>query len=164
MVKALLILAIAFSISFAVGHEATSLIYDKEEKVLGRSSEENFAETTQVVSSTPTSEKTPTLSEPEATLSQQPTTPTSTPTPTLSEPETTLSQQPSLTPAAPLYNQEQVQGFITRFAGQYGVNEHVLRHIAICESGLDPAAINGVYFGLFQFNEVTWKNSRAAIG
>lgn len=54
--------------------------------------------------------------------------------------------------------------FIERFAGQYGVDPNVLRHVAVCESGFRADAINGPYAGLFQFNVNTWKNNRKLMG
>jgi soluble lytic murein transglycosylase-like protein len=51
-----------------------------------------------------------------------------------------------------------------RFAGQYAVDVNVLRHIAVCESGFNPSAVNGLYAGLYQFNVTTWKNGRVLMG
>ena len=87
------------------------------------------------------------------TLSPSPTTtpspiptPTTIPTPTITPtPVPTHIPQPQVSP-------EDIHGFMERFAGQYGIDVNVLRHIAVCESGFNPLAINALYAGLFQFN------------
>lgn len=104
----------------------------KETKVL--------AEKTQIVTPSPTEIPTPS--------------PSPTPSPT---PKPTKKPTPKPSPQ-PQFSSEQVNGFVDRFAGQYGVDPNVLRHIAICESGFNPAAYNAGYAGLFQFGSVTWKN------
>jgi len=101
----------------------------------------------------PTSTPRPTLSEPDASPSRRPTstlTPTFTPTPT--------------TPPPPPATSEQIQGFIERFAGQYGVDANVLRYIGVCESGLNPLAVNGPYAGIYQFSSSAWINNRKLLG
>ena len=94
-------------------------------------------------------------------------TPTNTPTPTPS-PTPTNTPTPSLTPipapAVQSYSSEQIHGFIGSFAGQFGVDESVLRHIAVCESGFNTNAVNGPYAGLYQFSVSAWRNYRAEIG
>lgn len=95
-------------------------------------------------------------------------TPTQTPTPSLT-PTIKITQTPTLTPTPspipqPDYTSEQINGFIDRFAGQYGVDPHVLRRIAICESGFNPKAVNGTYGGLYQFSPSTWRNNRILMG
>lgn len=64
----------------------------------------------------------------------------------------------------PSVSSEEIHKFIERFAGQYGVDPNVLRHIAVCESGFNPIAVNGSYAGLYQFTSVTWKNTRIEMG
>src|SRR3989338_6417570 len=75
----------------------------------------------------------------------------------------TQSPVPTVIPP-PQFNQEQIQEFLVRFALQYGVDVNVLRHLAICESGLIANSTNGVYVGLFQFGPGAWKTSRSAMG
>lgn len=96
--------------------------------------------------------------------------PTSSPTPTLIP---TLTPSPTLTPTLtptptaipqPDFTSEQINGFIERFAGQYRVDPNVLRALAICESGFRAKAVNGSYWGLFQYNANTWKNNRVPMG
>jgi len=100
---------------------------------------------------------------PTPTLTPTPT-PTSTPTPSPTpspRPTPTPTMTPTPTPLPqPTYNSEQINVFIERFAGQYGVDPNLLRHIAVCESNFNPAAINGPYAGLYQFSLITWKNNR----
>ena len=91
-------------------------------------------------------------------------TPTPTPTPTLT-PSLTPTVAPTPTPIPPPpVTSEQIHGFIERFAGQYGVDPNVLRHIAVCESGFNPLAVNGPYVGLYQFSVSAWQNNRALFG
>lgn len=68
---------------------------------------------------------------------------------------------PPPSPARPALT---VNQFIDQFASFYAVDPNVLRHIALCESGFNSNAVNGPYAGLYQFNSITWKNLRLAIG
>ena len=97
-------------------------------------------------------------------------TPTASPTPmpTITPtPKPTPSPSPTPTPTlilpSPITPQE-IHGFIERFAAQYAQDPNVLRHIAVCESGFNPLAINGPYVGLYQFGPTTWKNNRFLMG
>lgn len=89
--------------------------------------------------------------------------PTPSPTP---KPTKTPNPTPSDTPVPipPLSSEEETSGFIERFAGQYNVDPNVLRHIAVCESGFNPHAVNGAYIGLYQFGPITWQENRVLIG
>ncbi|MEK7112573.1 MAG: transglycosylase SLT domain-containing protein [Patescibacteria group bacterium] len=103
-------------------------------------------------SPSPTSSATPT-----PTPSPSPTpTPTPTPSPT-PKPSPTPPQPPPVTP-------EQIHAFIERFAAQYVVSVHVLRGLAVCESGFNPLAQNAEYAGRYQFDPTTWKNLSLQIG
>jgi hypothetical protein len=106
-----------------------------------------------VTTSTPSASSTPSLS-PSPTITASPT-PTSSPTPTK-----TLKPIVTPSPTPP----SEVNALIDRFSAQYAVDANVLRHIAICESGFTPNAVNGNYVGLFQFGPTTWKNLRKEIG
>lgn len=59
---------------------------------------------------------------------------------------------------------EEIHGFMERFAAQYSVDVNILRHIAVCESGFNPNAVNGQYAGLYQYNITTWINNRILMG
>lgn len=87
-------------------------------------------------------------------------TPTATPSATLTP---TRIKAPKFPIPAPASSQE-INGMIERFAVQYSVDPNVMRHLAICESGFNSSAVNGVYVGLFQFGPVTWKNLRKELG
>lgn len=93
--------------------------------------------------------------------------PSETPTPSLTPtPTSTSTPTPTLTPSPtpipqPEFSSEQINSFIDRFAGQYAIDPHVLRHVAVCESGFNSNALNGIYAGLYQFNASTWKSNRA---
>jgi len=94
--------------------------------------------------------------------------PTSTPTPT-PKPTSTPIPKPTLTPTPtlipqPIFTSQEINSFIDRFAGQYGVSPHVLRHIALCESGFNPNAKNLSYGGLYQFSPNTWIKYRQLLG
>lgn len=90
-------------------------------------------------------------------------TPSVTPTPT---PIRTVMPTPSPKPipTVPPVTSLEINGFIESFAGQYSTDPNVLRHIAICESGFRPNAVNGPYVGLYQFGPITWQNTRKQMG
>lgn len=97
---------------------------------------------------------------------------TESPTPTIS-PESTATPSPTPKPTPkktptpipqPQFSQKQIYEFTNRFAGQYGVDPNVIRHIAQCESGFNPNARYLKYVGLFQFDPTTWKNLRTKMG
>lgn len=91
--------------------------------------------------------------------------PTLTPSPTL-KPTPTNIPTPTLTPTPTILpvSSEQINGFIEQYARVYSVDPNRLRHIAICESGFNPAAVNGPYAGLYQFMSKTWSSNRAFLG
>lgn len=146
-----------FFLAFFSGYQGVKIFAESQSVDVERLEEgsvlssEDLAEPTDTPTSTPT--PTPTLTP----------TPSLTPTPTIL-PTPTLTPTSTPAPKAATYTQEQVQGFIERFAAQYGVDQHVLRHIAVCESGLNPLAENGPYAGLFQFASLTWQNNRILLG
>lgn len=91
-------------------------------------------------------------------------TPTETPTPSPT-PIKTPKPTPKPTPIArPRFSSQEINGFIDRFGAQYGVSPHVLRKIALCESGFNSGAYNSGYGGLYQFGATTWKNLRKKMG
>lgn len=97
--------------------------------------------------------------------------PTPTPTIILSEPEASPSRRPTPVPSStptptsqPAYSQEEIHGFIERFAGQYAVDPNILRHIAVCESGFNASSQNLLYAGLYQFSPGSWTRYRARMG
>jgi hypothetical protein len=101
-------------------------------------------------------------------------TPVETPEPTpIPTPTPTNSPKPTVTPTVkstptpvpqPVFSSQEINGFVDRFASQYGVNADVLRHVALCESGFNPLAMNLGYAGLYQFGSTTWKNIRNSFG
>ena len=93
-------------------------------------------------------------------------TPTATSTPT---PTPTMKPTPTPTPTPAVvpqrnFSQEEIHGFIERFAAQYSVDPNVLRHIAVCESGFNASAVNGPYVGLYQFGITSWRSNRTQMG
>ena len=132
-----------------------SLIYLLVMYILGKNSNKNVLG---IVSS-----PTPIVS-PSLTPSPTPS-PTDSPTPTPSPSPTPIpTKTPTPVPTPSPVSSQEINGFIDRFAGQYGIDPNVVRHLAICESGFRPNAVNGDYVGLFQFGPITWKNIRAEIG
>ena len=124
----------------------------------GKTAKETVLAEATMIAGTPTS--TPTLT-PSPTLTPTPT-PTETATP---KPKPTPTKTPTPTPVPqPTVSSQQIYELINRFAGQYGVSPDVMRYIALCESGFNPAAKNSIYAGLYQFGVTTWKNLRVEIG
>ena len=138
MGKLLKYLLIGFSVLIVTGL-SYFLFNKKPKKILGLST-----------SPTPTLTSAPT---PIPTSTPTPT-PTSTPTPT---PTPTMILPPPVSP-------QEIHAFIERFSAQYGVDPNVMRHIAVCESGFNPLAINGPYIGLYQFGKSSWTSNRQALG
>lgn len=92
--------------------------------------------------------------------------PTETPKPT---PKPTVKPTPTPVPTAtpipaPTFTPAEINALIDRFGGQYAVDPNLLRHVALCESGLNPKATNGAYAGLYQFGPTTWINYRKLLG
>ena len=54
----------------------------------------------------------------------------------------------------------QMDAWFTEYANNQSVSIEMLRKIAICESGYNQFAQNGIYGGLFQFSTSTWKSTR----
>ncbi len=83
---------------------------------------------------------------------------TETPVPT---PTLTLTPTPTVTPSPSYrFTSSQLDEWFTRFASENSVDRSTLRKIAVCESGLNPLAVNGIYGGLFQFSSSAWTNTR----
>ena len=113
--------------------------------------------------------KTPEVLAQEMAANEEPTSePTETPSPSPEEttkpsptpkPATIPSPKPTATPFT-----GNLAAIFDQYTGQYGVDPNYLRHIAECESGFNPAAINGPYAGLFQFHANTWGKYRKEMG
>ena len=90
-------------------------------------------------------------------------TPTATPTLTLTPtplPTNTPTPFPTNTPV-PAGNYE---SYFEQYSNQYGADKDLLKRIAICESGINPSATNGIYGGIFQFASQTWVTTRNEMG
>ena len=80
---------------------------------------------------------------------------TETPVPSVTpRPTSTMTPTPNRISAGDL------EAFFTKYAGKESVDRELLKKIAVCESGFNPAARNGIYGGLFQFSENSWQNLR----
>lgn len=51
-----------------------------------------------------------------------------------------------------------------KYAAEYNLDKNIMKHIAKCESGFRPEAVNGPYGGMFQFISSTWVSNRRAMG
>lgn len=111
-----------------------------------------------IISITPTIEPSPTASESVVLAMTVTTSPSATPT-RLKTPTPT-----KVTPTPTRASSQEINGFIERFAQQYGVDPNVIRHMALCESGFNSSATNSKYVGLFQFDATSWKNIRKMMG
>lgn len=95
--------------------------------------------------------------------------PTNRPTPSVGrlKPSPTPSPTPILPPAPTptpiIINNEQLNSLFSKYSQEYGVDEQLLKHIAQCESKMNPQAVNGPYGGLFQFTSRTWITTRQAM-
>lgn len=78
--------------------------------------------------------------------------PTSTPRPTLT---------PTVTPIK--ISSSELEELFTRYANKESIDREKLKSIALCESGFNTYARNGIYAGLFQFSESSWINTRRAM-
>lgn len=92
-----------------------------------------------------------------------PPTPTITPSPT---PTLTPTQTPTPTPTStptpmPATSYE---SYFDEYSNKYGVSKDLLKKIAFCESGANPAAVNGEYAGMYQFTSETWSATRKEMG
>lgn len=105
------------------------------------------------ISPTPTMTPVPT-----ATPTPSPT-PTATPTPT-SLPTATPTPSPTPSPLP----QSSYESDFDSASSQYNVSKDKLKKIAQCESGINPAAVNGPYGGMFQFTAETWVSTRRQMG
>lgn len=94
------------------------------------------------------------------TLTSTPTpSPTPTPTPTkVPLPTAIPTNTPIPLPAG------DYEAYFDQYSNQYGVDKNILKKIAICESGLNPGAVNGPYGGMFQFLAQTWSSTRNEMG
>jgi len=88
-------------------------------------------------------------------------TPTNTPTPTMT-PMPTLT--PTATPTPTTIPTTSFESYFDEYSEQYKVNKELLKKIAFCESGINPAAVNGQYGGMYQFSSETWQVTRKLMG
>ena len=80
---------------------------------------------------------------------------TETPVPSATpRPSATVTPTPNRIPAGDL------EAFFSKYAEKESVDRDLLKKIAVCESGFNPAARNGIYGGLFQFSENSWQSLR----
>lgn len=99
-------------------------------------------------------------------------TPTDTPTPTpkpsltpkptpILTPEPTPTPTPSVVPSSEPYD---AISLVSKYAQEFGVDEHVLYTIGQCESGFNATSSNGPYGGVYQFHYSSWASIRNSMG
>ncbi|OGD83594.1 hypothetical protein A2572_04840 [Candidatus Collierbacteria bacterium RIFOXYD1_FULL_40_9] len=109
-----------------------------------------------VVYISPTITPSPVFGTPMTTIAAEEKTPMATVTPTIKK---VVSPKPKPTPTKEPF--ENVSKLLDKYSEQYGLDVNVVRHLALCESGLRSNATNGKYVGLFQYDSQTWKTIRA---
>lgn len=98
------------------------------------------------------------------------TTPTPTPTPTITPSHTptpippTPTETPTPTPIPIIIAPANLDELFTKYSSEYSVDKELMKRIAHCESGLNPAAANNLYAGLYQFSESLWTSTRTLMG
>lgn len=82
-------------------------------------------------------------------------------------PTATRTPTPAFTPTPtprPTLSPSSLDDLFTTYASRYNVDRELLKRIAFCESKFNPAAVNGIYGGLFQFSESAWRITRLRMG
>lgn len=64
------------------------------------------------------------------------------------------------TPTIKFITSSQFEEWFDKYSSNQSVNKDLLKKIAVCESDLNPQAVNGFYAGLYQFSESSWRNTR----
>jgi len=95
-------------------------------------------------------------------------TPSLTPMPTQipkSTPVITPTTAPTTIPTViPTFQPFNAISLVSKYAQEYGVDEHVLFTIGQCESGFNATSTNGPYGGIYQFHYLTWATIRNSMG
>lgn len=74
-------------------------------------------------------------------------------------PTPTITPTPTPTKTPPL-SAGDLNSLMEKYARETSVDKNLLIKIAVCESNLNPGAVNGPYGGLYQFTEGAWRRSR----
>lgn len=82
-----------------------------------------------------------------------------TPKPT-SKPEATPAPTKAPVAVVPASDYEPL---FEQWSAHFGVDVNLLKHIARCESRFNPAAVGGIYGGMYQFSASTWQSTRSAM-
>ena len=75
-------------------------------------------------------------------------------------PSATPRPSATVTPTPNRISAGDLEAFFSKYAEKESVDRDLLKKIAVCESGFNPAARNGIYGGLFQFSENSWQSLR----
>lgn len=139
-------------VSFGVGIVSIVIasavgIHTQQSAVLSANIISPLASTSPLPSPTPTPSPSPSPKATAAAATQKPT-PVPTPTPS-----------PSPIPVTA----EQLDNWFTKYSNEHSVDRSLLVKIAVCESGLQPRAVNGIYSGMFQFAPQTWITLRRTL-
>ncbi|MFC1647159.1 transglycosylase SLT domain-containing protein [Patescibacteria group bacterium] len=90
-------------------------------------------------------------------------TPTTTPTITPTPYPTNIplpTQTPLPMPTVISITGNQLDDWFDKYSQVYSVDRDKLQQIAVCESNLNPSAVNGLYAGFYQFSPAAWKSTR----
>lgn len=74
----------------------------------------------------------------------------------------TVTPKPSATatPTKIQFQFSDLDSLFIKYANQQSINKDLLKKIAVCESNLNPSAVNGDYVGLFQYSSSYWTSMR----
>jgi hypothetical protein len=86
-------------------------------------------------------------------------TPTPSPRPT-PRPTRIPAPTPLPTPTSIPVTSQQLDSWFTQYSNHYSIDRNKLWLVAVCESGIRPHAVNGIYGGLYQFSASTWRVTR----
>src|SRR3989338_6982295 len=75
-------------------------------------------------------------------------------------PSATPRPSATVTPTPNRISAGDLEAFFSKYAEKESVDRDLLKKIAVCESGFNPAARNGIYGGLFPFSENSWQSLR----
>jgi hypothetical protein len=114
-----------------------------------------------IIGSTPASNNSYLFPIPTPTPTPTPT-PPPTPTPTVT-PTFIQTPSPTNTPKQLPQSSSDLDSWFTKYSQLYSIDKNTLKKIAFCESGLNPQAKNGIYGGLYQYSEQTWKTTRKSM-
>jgi len=76
----------------------------------------------------------------------------------------TPTSTPLLPVSSTVVSKADINLLIERYAVEFHVESGILRHLAECESGFNPLAVNKSRVGLYQFSPSIWRSNRNEMG